>query len=383
MKNRLIVIFLLVISSSLVFAGLNEDYQALQQQFMKKRRMIRSQVEMNKLSAERVLALKNLLAEYKGKKLADNEQMTLAEVFMSVDELASAWKILKTISEPVEPEKYNAMCARALFGLGKDVMALEYLNKLNHEGQFYGMVNLGRAMSLIKEGKNREAVPYMKNVVGVLTLKDVYRVYALHSLVNYYEDIGKHGEAMRLLGKAAKNSTFSGKARLELKNTEAAMALIGKTAVNFQNIVRRFNGNAPVVFHEKGKVIVLDFFAPQCVPCRTAMANLSKLYLEHRNNGLDVIGVTILYGYYADGKTSERNIPAMREAALVAGFVKAQKATYPMLLLGKQDSLLDYSVTGLPHVVLIDRKGVIRRVFTGMYSQKSFVKAVETLLNEK
>ncbi len=383
MKNRLIVLFLLVISGTLVFAGLNKDYQALQQQFMKKRSMIRSQVEMNKLSAERVLALKNLLAKYKGKKLADNEQMTLAEVFMSVDELASAWNILKTISEPVEPEKYNAMCARALFGLGKDVMALKYLDKLNHQGQFYGMVNMGRAMSLIRDGKNGEAVPYLKNVVGVLTLKDVYRVYALHLLADYYEDIGKHGEAMRLLGKAVKDSTFSGKARQELKHTEAAMALIGKTAVNLQNIVRRFNGNAPVVFKEKGKVIVLDFFAPQCVPCRTVMTNLSKLYLEHRNNGLDIIGVTILYGYYYDGKTREQNIPAMREADLVAGFVKAQKATYPMLLLGKQDSLMDYSVTGLPHVVLIDKKGVVRRVFTGMYSQKSFVKAVETLLDEK
>jgi len=383
MKNRLIVLFLIVISGSLAFAGLNEDYQALQQQFQKKRMLVRSQAGMNKLTVERMAALKKLVTRYKDKKLADNEQITMAEVYMSVDDLASAWDILKDLSNPADPEKYNAMCARSLFGLGKDVMARKYLDKLNHQEQFYGMVNFGRGMSLLKEGKEEEAVPYLKAVVGVVTLQDVYRVYAVNALVTYYEDGGKHAEAMKLLSKTYKDSTFSGKSRRELKNMESAMALGGKDAVNLQGIIRGFNGKAPVIFREKGKVIVLEFFAPWCRPCRNEMKNLSKLYLEQRKKGLDVIGVTTLYGSYFDGKTREQNITAMKEASLVAGFVKSQKAAYPMVLLGKHDSLQDYAVTGLPHVVLIDKKGVIRRVFTGMYSEKSFLMAVKKLLDEK
>ncbi|RLE18219.1 MAG: hypothetical protein DRJ14_04360 [Acidobacteria bacterium] len=383
MKKRLIVLFLLVISGSLVFAGLNEDYQALQQQFMKKRRMVRSRTEMNKLGIERVQALKNLLAKYKGRKLAEDEQMTMAEVLMSVDNLASAWDILKTITAPADPEKYNAMCARSLFGLGKDTMASKYLEKLNHQGQFYGMVNFGRGMSLLRKGEESAAIPYLKEVVGVVTLQDVYRVYAINALVTYYEDNGSHARAMKLLAKSVKDSTFSGRSRNELKNMEMAMAMIGKAAMNLQNIVRGFNGNAPVVFKEKGKVIVLDFFAPWCGPCKAAIPVLSKLYLENRDKGLDVIGVTRLYGYYADGKTRQQNITAAKEAELIATFVKSQKASYPMALVGNEDAFKDYAVTGLPHSVLIDRKGIIRRVFTGMYSQKSFIKAVRTLLDEK
>jgi thiol-disulfide isomerase/thioredoxin len=383
MKNRLIVLFLIVISGSLAFAGLNEDYQALQQQFQKKRMLVRSQADMNKLSVERIAALRKLLNQYRGKKLAPNEQMTMAEVLMSVDDLASAWDILKDVSNPADPEKYNAMCARSLFGLGKDAMAQEYLDKLNHQEQFYGMVNFGRAMSLLKEGKDGEAVPYLKAVIGVVTLQDIYRIYAINALVTFYEDGGKHDEAMKLLGKSAKDITFSGKARLELKNTEAAMSITGKSCMNLQGIVRGFNGKAPILFQDRGKVIVLDFYAPWCRPCRSAMSHLSKLYLKYREKGLDVIGVTRLYGYYDDGKTREQNIPAMREANLVSKFVKEQKLSYPMVLLGKMDSFQDYAVTGLPHVVLIDRKGVIRRVFTGMYSEKSFLVAVKKLLDEK
>lgn len=383
MKQKVFVFLFLMIAGSIAYAGLNEDYKVLQQQFMKKRMMVRSQADMNKLTTERTLALKNLIVKYKGRKLADNEQMTMAEVFMSVDELAPAWDILKTVSSPVDPEKYNAMCSRALFGLGKDAMAIKYLEKLNHQGQFYGMVNFGRAMSLLKDGKDNDAFPYLKNVVGVLMLKDVYRVYAIQGMVNHYEDKGKHDEAMKLLTRYVKDSTFSGKARLELSNTEKAMTMTGKPAMNLQYIIRGFNGKAPVVFQEKGKVVVLDFFATWSAPCRNAMPSLSQLYLKYRDKGLDVIGVTMLYGYYADGKTREKDITGMREATLVADFVKSLKASYPMVLLGKEDSLRDYMVTGMPHVVLIDKKGTIRRVFTGIYSQKSFTKAVEALLDEK
>jgi thiol-disulfide isomerase/thioredoxin len=383
MKNKLIVFLLVVISGSLAFAGLNEDYQALQQQFRKKRMSVRSQADMNKLTAERMSAVKNLLTKYKDKKLADNEQMTMAEVFMSVDDFTSAWNIMKNISNPVDPEKYNAMCARALFGLGKDTMAQSFLEKLNHQEQFYGMVNFGRGMSLLREGKEKEAVPYLKAVIGVVTLQDVYRIYALNALITFYEDGGKHAEAMKLLAASTKDSTFSGKSRLELKNMESAMALSGKNSMNIQNVIRDFNGKAPIVFQEKGKVIVLEFFAPWCRPCRSEMANLSALYLKLKDKGLDIIGVTTLYGYYADGKTSEKNITPMEEANLVSNFVKEQKLSYPMVLLDKRDTLRDYAVAGLPHVVLIDKKGVIRRVFTGMYSEKSFLVAVKKLLDEK
>ena len=383
MKQKVFVFLLLIIAGSIAYAGLNEDYQVLQQQFMKKRMLVRSQTDMNKLSVERTLALKNLVTEYKGKKLADNEQMTMAEILMYVEDLGSAWDILKTVSSPAEPEKYNAMCARALFGLEKDAMALKYLEKLNHQGQFYGMVNFGKAMSLLKDGKDNEAIPYLKNVVGVLILRDTYRVYAVQGLVNHYEAEGKHDEAMKLLAKYAKDSTFSGKARLELINTEKAMAMTGKSAMNLRNIVRGFNGSAPVVLQEKGKVIVLDFFAPWSAPCRAAIPSLSELYFKYRDKGLDVIGVTALYGYYADGKTTEQEIPAMREATLLADFVKSLKASYPMLLLGKEGSLRDYMVTGLPHVVLIDKKGTIRRVFTGIYRKQSLEEAVKALLDEK
>ncbi len=382
--RKIISVFLLVLMTvSVAHAGLNEDYQALRQQFMRKRMNIRSRADMDKLVAERVTALKNLLIKYKDKKLAENEKMTMAEILISVNRLAPAWEILKTIAAPEDIERYNALCTRTLFGIGKDTLASKYLEKLNHEGEYYGMLCFGRAMSLKKSGKIAKAVPYLEQVIRVVTLQDAYRVFAIHTLVDYDESIGRHPEAMMLLSKFAKDSTLSARSRRDLLNTQKAMALTGKNVVNFQSIIRRFNGQAPVLYKEKGKVLVLEFFAPWCVPCRDEMKALSKLFLENRDKGLDVIGVTRLYGFFADGKVNEQNVTAKKEASLISEFVKSMKLSYPMVLLGKEDSYLDYGVTGLPHVVLIDRKGVIRRVFTGMYPEKAFQKTVRDLLKEK
>ncbi|NOZ12356.1 MAG: TlpA family protein disulfide reductase [Acidobacteria bacterium] len=382
--RKIVSVFLLVLMAvSLAYAGLSEDYQALQQQFMRKRMNIRSRADMDKLMAERTAALENLLVKYKGKKLAGNEKILMAEILISVNRMAPAWDILKAITKPDDVEKYNALCTRALFGLGKDALASKYLEKLNHEGKYYGMLCFGRAMSLKKKGEINRALPYLKQVIKVVTLRDAYRVFAIHTLVDYDESAGRHPEAMKLLSEFAKDNTLSARSRLDLANTQKAMAMIGKKAFNFQDIVRRFNGRAPVLYKEKGKVLVLEFFAPWCAPCRNEMKALSRLFLEKRDKGLDVIGITRLYGFFADGKVNEQNITAKKEAFLIAEFVKSMKLSYPMVLIGKDDSYSDYGVTGLPHVVLVDKKGVIRRVFTGMYQEKDFQKAVQALLQEK
>ncbi len=383
MKNKLIVLFLLAGFSLFAFAGLNEDYQALQRQFMKRRNMVRSQADMDKLGADRVAALNKLLNRYKGKKLTENERMTMAEIYLSLDKLQDAWTFLQKVRNPVDSEKYKAMCARALFGLKKDAEAQHYLDKMNRQSQYYGMVNLGRAMSLMKEGKDSDAVPYLQNVINVLTLRDRYRAFALNSLISFYENNGKHGMAMRLLQKAEKDNTYSARVRQEMKNLAAGMDKIGHNAVNLQNVVQRFNRQVPPIYQEKGKVVILDFFAPWNGLCRASFPWFNDLYMKYRDKGLILIGVTRLYGTYSDGKVREKSITAVKELSLISSFLKSRKISFPVAVLNKDDSFRDYAVSGLPHVVLIDKKGVIRRVFIGMYSRKSFEKALETLLNNQ
>ena len=383
MKNRLIVLFLLAGVSFFAFAGLNEDYQALQRQFMKRRNMVRSQADMDKLGADRIAALNKLLNRYKGKTLTEDEKMTMAEIFLSLDKLQDAWGVLQKVKNPLEPEKYRAMCVRALFGLKKDTAAQHYLDKMNRQSQYYGMVNLGRAMSLIKMGKEKDAEQYLKNVIGVLTLQDRYRAFALNTLVSYYEDNGRHMLAMRVLQKASKDTTYSARARQEMKSLLAGLGKIGRGAVNLQNIAQRLNGQVPSVFKEKGKLVILNFFAPWNGLSRASLPWFNSLYMKYRDKGLVLIGVTRLYGTYSDGKTRASSITKPKELQLISSFVKSRNILFPVAVLEKDDSFRDYAVSGLPHIVLIDKTGVIRRVFIGMFSRKSLEKAVHTLLNQE
>lgn len=93
----------------------------------------------------------------------------------------------------------------------------------------------------------------------------------------------------------------------------------------------------------KGKVILLNFWATWCAPCKAEMPSLENLYRNLKGKGLVVIGVSV--------DNSEKTVHS---------FVKEKGITFPILLdKGKEVSFDDYGVIGLPVTFLIDKKGVI------------------------
>lgn len=90
----------------------------------------------------------------------------------------------------------------------------------------------------------------------------------------------------------------------------------------------------------RGKVVVLNFWATWCPPCRLEMPAMEQLYREFRDKGLEVVAVNF-----------------MESAELVRAFAEEQKLTYPMLLDNKAEIAERYGVMRLPETVLIGRKG--------------------------
>lgn len=115
----------------------------------------------------------------------------------------------------------------------------------------------------------------------------------------------------------------------------------------------------------QGKVLVLDFWASWCTPCRRSMPELSALHEELGPRGLVVLGVN-----------REPSDPAAAAAAL--------KQIAP-----KFDSVIDerfygdrIGLTTLPTSYLVDRKGVVRQLHLG-YTEPALVRAeIEALLSE-
>jgi cytochrome c biogenesis protein CcmG, thiol:disulfide interchange protein DsbE len=102
----------------------------------------------------------------------------------------------------------------------------------------------------------------------------------------------------------------------------------------------------------KGQIVLLNFWATWCGPCKLEMPTLQQHYVDYQAQGLVVVGV-------------EAGDPA----ADVQAFATEQKLTFPILTDEKSTVTDMYRVIALPTTFLIDRQGMIVRQQRGMMSE--------------
>jgi peroxiredoxin len=99
----------------------------------------------------------------------------------------------------------------------------------------------------------------------------------------------------------------------------------------------------------RGKVVMLDFWATWCGPCRIEMPHVQKLHSEFKTKGLVVFGVNY-------GETSTRVKP----------FIAKNAYDFTILMDSNQEVGGHYQVNGIPALFIIDKDGVIRSHFVGV-----------------
>jgi len=125
----------------------------------------------------------------------------------------------------------------------------------------------------------------------------------------------------------------------------------------------------PVSLHEQqGKVVLINFWATWCAPCREEMPALQAAYEKLADQGLVVLGVNWTQVDYLPD---------------VEAFVEALGLTFPILL--DPDGTVSedlYQVLGLPTSVLIGRDGTIRSVRIGILDLQELEGTLQALLAE-
>lgn len=96
------------------------------------------------------------------------------------------------------------------------------------------------------------------------------------------------------------------------------------------------------------RVVLLNFWATWCVPCRLEMPTIEQAYGDYKARGLAILAVSIDVGH----------LPVV--AANVAQFMEELKLTFPALLDPEMEVARRYGVFGIPTTFLIDREGIIR-----------------------
>lgn len=114
----------------------------------------------------------------------------------------------------------------------------------------------------------------------------------------------------------------------------------------------------------RGRVVVLNFWATWCIPCRSEIPALSAMQKSMDAEGLTVVGVS-----YDD------------TAAGIKDFQKELKQDYTVVLGGNEVGA-QLPASPLPTTYIIDRKGLIREKFIGERSQAAFEAVIKPLLLE-
>jgi thiol-disulfide isomerase/thioredoxin len=115
----------------------------------------------------------------------------------------------------------------------------------------------------------------------------------------------------------------------------------------------------------KGKVVLLNFWATWCPPCRAEMPDLIKLQREYGARGLQIVGITY---------------PPTQRAEVVQ-FVSRLKVNYPILYGTRRTALLfKLEDAPLPTTIVIDREGNIRDRIPGILEPEEFAQKILPLL---
>ncbi|MBE0432862.1 TlpA family protein disulfide reductase [candidate division WOR-3 bacterium] len=115
----------------------------------------------------------------------------------------------------------------------------------------------------------------------------------------------------------------------------------------------------------KGQVVIIDFWATWCPPCKNSIPTFIRLYDKYHGQGFTVLGI------------------GLDDEAALRKFANEMTIPYPVLV-GNNDIGKAYGVTGIPKTIFIDKKGKIRKTQVGYAPEleAQFDILVDSLLSE-
>ena len=146
-----------------------------------------------------------------------------------------------------------------------------------------------------------------------------------------------------------------------IERQNSATVRIGSMARDFT--LRDLGGKVVSLKSLRGRVVLINFWATWCGPCRIEMPHLEKLYREYGQKGVAFLTIS----------TEEQDV--------ISQFLKAQSYSFGSLVDEKGEVSRLYGVSGIPHTLLIDRSGRVVDQMRGARKESDFRAAISKGLN--
>lgn len=112
--------------------------------------------------------------------------------------------------------------------------------------------------------------------------------------------------------------------------------------------LKSYSGKNLKLSEYRGQVVLLNFWASWCGPCRQEMPLLDSLHAKYKSLGFTVLGVNV-----------------EEDSAKAVGVLKKNKLTFPILFDTENKVSKLYDISAMPSTVIIDRDGVMRYLHQG------------------
>jgi len=365
---------------------LTVEYETLNKKFQEKMKTVNSRESYNAALTERTKDMEAFLKKVEANAPGDSQVLLSGKVLLELRKQDEALQKADTLITKKSPLINEAKFLKTKILLQKEkikeatALFAEIENKLEKTQEYLELM----FMIAYSTEDNAVKMAYAKKFITLAGDKpelSPYRAQMYQEMATIEKDSGNMKKAIETLEKGLVGLTDP-QSKRQLEGALTQLKMIDNPAIEI-NSETWYNSSPLKLADLKGKVVVIDFWATWCNPCRMVIPTLVKCYNEYKDKGLVVIGFTHVQGRYSDEKENKGKIPAEEEKKLTQEFLKRWNITYPIAMADTRATTENYGISGIPTMIFIDKKGNVKEVQVGVESEEALIGKIKKLLEQK